>query len=122
LPLDVEGKAEYAMNFYRLELITHFRLEDELIFPFLALRETFLEECITNAILEHQQLRLLFLLLERGEYLEHNENKLGEILEKHIRDEEMKLFDKAQDIVMESELIEFQQKILEFRKFNFLKK
>lgn len=91
-----EAAARIARH-YALELVRHFREEEELVFPLLPLAPPELERVLA----EHQRIRSLVRRVAAGEPL-HGE--LGTLLEEHVRLEERIVFELVQESVPEAEL------------------
>lgn len=107
LPTDLQGKAEYAVKFYRDELIQHFEHE-EMMLPFLKDIDQHLDQLLDNMVNEHKTLHILFSeLLDQPDLLPKL-NALGQLLEKHIRAEERELFPLIQEIVDDETLTKVQ--------------
>ncbi len=91
LPADIEGKALYALNFYSNELIRHFADEEK---AFKLIKGTTDKiDSLTQAIVnEHKELHTLFETLKNKPPLPSHLDRLGKLLEIHIRKEERELF------------------------------
>ena len=96
LPLDIEGKASYALKFYNEELIGHFKDEEKI----LALVTGFngkLDQKIQTIIREHRELHSLFQSITGHSNLAELLDSIGKELEIHIRKEERELFPMIQE-------------------------
>ena len=105
-PKTLEGKISYAIPFYEKKLQPHFRQEEEKLFPFIKNRHQALDRLVDELLFERKELHLLFGKLKASK----NEavlNKIGELLEKHVRKEERQLFQKVQEIIPGEELQKF---------------
>jgi mannose-6-phosphate isomerase-like protein (cupin superfamily) len=87
---EVDGFAE----FFALDLVGHFRLEEERVFPLLAEMGVAPPELV-QALLEHQRIRAA---------ASRPDGALGELLESHIRLEERVLFETIQRVVPDERL------------------
>lgn len=90
------GEADGFATFFALDLVQHFRQEEETVFPLLA--EVGVEPPeLMQALLEHQRIRA---------GARRPDAALGELLEGHVRLEERVLFETIQRIVPEERLAE----------------
>ena len=104
LPKSIEGKRDYAIRFYDDELVKHFADEEEILFPVLKERVYELDKFVKELTEEHRIIEDYIKKLKLKEDIEINLDKLGNILENHIRKEERLFFPKIQDILNEEEL------------------
>lgn len=93
---------KYADWFYKNHLITHFKLEEMLIFPVLEADDPLIKQALD----EHQELHQLFKSTNTEDAL----HRIQEKLEKHIRFEERSLFVKIQENASEQEFANIQEK------------
>ena len=89
------GEAAGFAEFFALELVRHFREEEEIVFPLLA-RVGVEPPELLQALLEHQRIR--------GR-ADRPDAPLGELLERHVRLEERVLFETIQSTVPEELLV-----------------
>jgi iron-sulfur cluster repair protein YtfE (RIC family) len=94
-PIGAAGLRERAqefVDFYRADLIKHFRAEETVLFPLMretaAANATLLDELIT----QHQEITNAIAPLEAGLGLSKLLFDIGDLLERHIRKEERELF------------------------------
>jgi len=94
-PMGVTGLRERAqefVDFYRADLIKHFRAEETVLFPLMretaAANATLLDELIK----QHQEISSAIAPLEAGSGLSKLLFDIGDLLERHIRKEERELF------------------------------
>jgi len=106
LPADDEGKRTYTLLFYKTELVKHFRDEEEILFTFVSRQSALLTEETAMLIDEHKKLKNLMHQLSSTGNLVNVLDKIGMLLEKHIRFEERVYFQKVQEIFSEKELDE----------------
>ena len=105
-PTTIEGKMDYAISFYEKKLQPHFKLEEEVLFPFIKERDRELDNLVDELISERKRFGLLFTRLKESKK-EQVLNEVGELLEKHVRKEERQLFQKIQEIIPPGELQKF---------------
>jgi iron-sulfur cluster repair protein YtfE (RIC family) len=90
-----DGAAAF-LDFFGTEVISHFREEEELLFPLLVEVSEVVPRLLERVLLEHVQIHCLVRRLRRG--LENDALdaagmlEVGELLEAHIRFEERQLF------------------------------
>jgi len=94
-PMGVTGLRERAqefVDFYRADLIKHFRAEETVLFPLM--RETAAANAmlLDELIKQHQEITNAIAPLETGLGLSKLLFDLGDLLERHIRKEERELF------------------------------
>lgn len=104
MPADTEGKTEYTLNFYKTNLSKHFKDEEEILFPFVKGKDKALDSLIDEIISEHGKIESLVDLLKTKNSPEELLDKLGYLLESHIRKEERNLFVEIEKILSEDEL------------------
>jgi len=110
LPKDPIGKMNYAKELYINELDQHFREEEELVFPYLKNKDKEINELVTEILSEHKILKNSILTLNDNEQLIDELDKIGFLLEAHIRKEERVLFEKIPKVLSEEELEIIKQK------------
>jgi iron-sulfur cluster repair protein YtfE (RIC family) len=91
LPTDIEGKVQYAVQFYEGELLKHFE-EEEKMMDILTGIEPAMDEMIREIREEHIQLRKLFGGLTNNADTAAALDELGTSLDNHIRKEERQFF------------------------------
>ena len=94
-PMGAAGLRERAAEvvaFYETNLRTHFRAEEEVLFP--QLRELVPEsrQLVESLAVDHEQLRGMIEQIKSGAGLAKLVFDLGDLLERHIRKEERELF------------------------------
>ena len=99
LPNDIEGKAEYVKESWNNELKLHFENEEKILFPFVQGKNDALDNLISEIIDEHIKIKKLVKELDYSENKEETLNKLGVLLENHIRKEERILFPQTQTLL-----------------------
>lgn len=97
-------------EYYLSDILSHFKLEEELVFP---LYKQFMDDPEATALLEHilaehQEVREMVQSLDQlaGGELEERLTKLGEHIKGHIQKEERRLFELIQEQVPTDELVE----------------
>lgn len=96
LPLDVEGKAVYALDFYKNKLISHF-IAEEKILPLVKGLNLEIDVLISEILEEHDRFRSSFNAINKQNIMADHLDKLGKDLELHIRKEERQLFPLIQE-------------------------
>jgi iron-sulfur cluster repair protein YtfE (RIC family) len=116
LPKTLEAKVEYTKNFYKNDLSYHFYEEEKILYPSVKNKNKELDNLFNEIFSEHSEITSLIDALassdQQGEIL----NKLGFLLESHIRKEERKLFPAVQEVLTSAELGELYEKISDSRK------
>ncbi len=111
LPTDLIGKAKHVKVSWEKDLKPHFENEEQILFPFVKGKNSEIDILIDEVLAEHVKIKLLVDELDSTDNLESTLDKLGVLLEKHIRKEERVLFAKIQDI-FNLELDELEGKII----------
>lgn len=111
LPTDAEGKKEYYLEFYLKHLQPHLQLEERVLFPFVRGRHPELDSLLGELEQEHQQVQEQTGELRFADNLPDKLNRLGRLLEDHIRKEERDFFEKIQEELPEEELQELQRQV-----------
>jgi len=104
LPDTIDGKVEYTINFYKVELVKHFRQEEEILFPVAKGKDKKIDLLIDEIISEHRKIESLVDSLKSKNNYENVLDELGNLLELHIRKEERNLFPEIEKILSEKEL------------------
>lgn len=91
LPIAPAGKAAYAFKFYTDELIKHFAQEEE-AFALVKGGSEAVDLLLQTIIDEHQMLHHSFNTIKNDEALPEQLDKLGKLLEDHVRKEERTFF------------------------------
>ena len=91
LPADTRGKADYALNFYREQMVKHFEAEEKVLKIVTGINGQ-LDSLIETIFREHRQFHELFALVAAGSDDADNLDELGRALELHIRKEEREVF------------------------------
>ena len=96
LPLDVKGKAVYALDFYKNKLISHF-IAEEKILPLVKGLNLEIDGLISEILEEHDRFHSSFNAINTQDNMTDHLDKLGKDLEFHIRKEERQLFPLIQE-------------------------
>ena len=94
-PMGAEGMRERAqefLDFYRANLVAHFKAEEEVLFPLMREQVAGCGDMLDQLVRDHDQLRRAMPQLEAGTGLAKLIFDLGDLLERHIRKEERELF------------------------------
>ena len=91
LPADVEGKAVYALKFYKEELIKHFEEEEKALKLVTGINGA-LDLLVKTIFREHKELHALFKSITNHSNIIAHLDELGKALEIHVRKEERELF------------------------------
>ncbi len=94
-PMGAAGLRERAkefLEFYRGNLVAHFKAEEEVLFPLMREQLAGCGEMLDQLARDHAQLRQAMPQLEAGTGLAKLIFDLGDLLERHIRKEERELF------------------------------
>ena len=95
--IETDRIQKYAAWFFKHQLLPHFEMEEEHVFPLLGNDHEFVQQALT----EHRRLKELFRSTDKTE--EHL-RRIEEDLVGHIRFEERVLFNEIQDVATESQL------------------
>ena len=104
MPSTLDGKKEYAISFYKTELVKHFEDEEKILFPSVIKRNDEVDDLVEEAISEHRKIESLIDDLRRKNDVADLLDELGRLLENHIRKEERILFPKVEEILSDEEL------------------
>ena len=98
-PAEIQDKIDFALDFHKNELSSHFSEEKTKLFDQYQGRDNEIDELIEDLIKEREEIKLLFqeLKLKREEPIL---NKLGDLLEKHVRKEERQFFQLLQSKIL----------------------
>ena len=88
----LRARAKEFSEFYRAHLVSHFRAEEEVLYPLLRAAVSSSAALLDELIHQHEQLRQGIAQLEAGGSLAKLIFDLGDLLERHIRREERELF------------------------------
>ena len=94
-PMGAAGLRERAgeiLAFYHSNLIGHFRAEERVLFPMLRCAVPESAALIDQLMLDHEQIRAAMAQLKKETGLAKSIFDLGDLLERHIRQEERELF------------------------------
>jgi hemerythrin-like domain-containing protein len=94
-PAGAEGlrhRANEFRSFFESSLTSHFRAEEEVLFPFVESSLPEAREIIAALLEEHREIRRLSSLLAAEDRLSKFLFDAGDVLERHVRREERELF------------------------------
>jgi iron-sulfur cluster repair protein YtfE (RIC family) len=111
MPATLEAKKDYALTFYESELVKHFQDEENILFPAVKNKNAVVDRLIEEIISEHRKMESLVRELEKTKHLEDVLDVFGQLLEKHIRKEERKLFVEIEKVLTDDELKTISEKI-----------
>lgn len=98
--------AEGFLRFFRTESITHFREEEEVIFPLVALHERAptagINRVLNEHVVIHALVRELEAQMEDGEPVGETMLRLAELLKAHVRFEEDELFPLIEELAADT--------------------
>ncbi len=101
MPTDLAGKVDYAKNTWDSLIKQHVELEEKVLYPTLIIYAPSLSNLVNELKKEHDEIRDLFnnLILDI-----ESMDRLGKLIEQHVRKEERMLFQKAQELLTEEQL------------------
>jgi hemerythrin-like domain-containing protein len=111
LPTDLQGKIEYAQKEWRTRILPHFDSEDNILFPLVINHDESIDMLIAEIKQEHIELKVLFAAISEEPNAEELLNKIGQMLESHIRKEERLLFQKLQSVIDDEKLDIIEEKL-----------
>lgn len=97
LPISVEGKVNYATDFFENNLKEHFEKEEKVFTLVKSLHPIEIGRLVSELTDEHHELAKLFSEIGAKENPIETMNRLGELLSSHIRKEERNLFPLLQE-------------------------
>jgi iron-sulfur cluster repair protein YtfE (RIC family) len=92
LPVTVEGKVNYAVGFFEKNLKDHFEKEEKVFVLVKTMHPEEIGVLVSELTEEHHTLARLFSEIGSKENPMETMNRLGELLNNHIRKEERNLF------------------------------
>jgi hemerythrin-like domain-containing protein len=111
LPTDLQGKIEYAQKEWRTRILPHFDSEDNILFPLVINHDESIDMLIAEIKQEHIELKVLFAAISEEPNAKELLNKIGQMLESHIRKEERLLFQKLQSVIDDEKLDIIEKKL-----------
>ena len=111
MPSTLEGKKEYTISFYDIELVKHFEDEEKILFPSAVKSDDEIDSLVKEVISEHRKIESLINDLKKNYDVVGLLDELGRLLENHIRKEERNLFPKMEEKLSEKELIAIGEKL-----------
>jgi len=110
-PNSLEGKRQYTIQFYQVNLSNHFYEEENLLFPFVKGKDDSIDNLCDELINEHKIITQFIHSLEDKTDIEEKLDQLGILLTSHIRKEERELFLKIQHLFNDEDLLSLEQKL-----------
>jgi len=99
-PADLKKQIHSLQLFFERELLPHFYIEEEVLFPITASIEE-LKPIVTGLLAQHQKMREMFrhifVMTGDDDLLKKELADLGLLLESHVRTEERELFPKLEE-------------------------
>jgi iron-sulfur cluster repair protein YtfE (RIC family) len=106
---DLPGQSQAFLDFFHAETVSHFREEEEVVFP-LAVEDGRARELLVRALMEHLQIHALVSRLEvevrESRVTAESASEIATALEAHIRFEEGEVFPLLEEVVAEDQLSE----------------
>jgi iron-sulfur cluster repair protein YtfE (RIC family) len=118
LPNDIEGKKNYAVNFYENDLLHHFYLEENIILPAVKGRNREIDKLFEEIVNEHKSIAAAIESLKENIDIENKLDEIGILLQDHIRKEEQILFEKIQKELSENELLKLEEELHSYEDLN----
>jgi iron-sulfur cluster repair protein YtfE (RIC family) len=110
-PTDTEGKIQYLLSDYEEKLKPHFAAEENILFPAVKNLSPEISSLVDELVSEHREIFSLIEGVNAASDKKEQMNKIGVLLDQHIRKEERQLFELVQQIMNESELLELEKKL-----------
>ena len=110
-PTDTEGKIKFLFSDYEEKLKPHFAAEENILFPAVKNLSPGISSLVEELISEHRKIFSLIEEVNSTTDKKEQLNKIGVLLEQHIRKEERKLFELIQQTMGEKELVELEKKL-----------
>lgn len=104
LPNLPDQKAKYTIDFFYSDLIKHFRIEEDILYPFIKGLDRTLDEMFIEIISEHKKIEEYINKLKNNGEIVDIMDTLGKLLESHIRKEEKIVFPKIELVLGEEKL------------------
>ena len=107
-PTDLRKQLHSLRLFFERELLPHFKLEEEILFP-VAITIEELHDTVTGLLTQHQKMREMIDTISRSEVDNPDLKKVladfGILLESHVRTEERELFPKLEEAEKEGRVM-----------------
>lgn len=108
LPTSTTDKKLFTIKFFEENLIPHFKKEEEVLFPRSKKKNPLIKKLIIDLINQHKEISTLIDNLKGSSQPEIELDKLGKLLEAHIRKEERELFPMIQENLSDDELLKLE--------------
>jgi hemerythrin-like domain-containing protein len=101
MPVDLEGKVKYAQAAWEGLIKPHIELEERVLFVTISGKTSSFSDLLNELRNEHELMTSMF----KGLTPEIKQlDKLGQLIEQHVRKEERVLFQRVQELLTEEEL------------------
>lgn len=109
-PKDFQGRVAYVVTFFQEHLRSHFKAEEEILFPLILRHIPTAKDLITDLLGDHRLMEVIVQGFSRKGFAPSQErlHEFGRTLEAHIRKEERKLFPLFEEQASEGVLSEAQ--------------
>jgi len=114
LPEDDDSKLKFTLSTFNEELYPHFICEETILIPFIKNKDQLIDSLSNEIIEEHKKIYEIIDNLKMYNNISYNLNRLGIILESHIRKEERIWFEEIQTKFSTQELKELEIEINSF--------
>ncbi len=104
LPKTLEDKKSYTIKFFKDNLVPHFQKEEDILFPISKNKNENIDKQIDELIDQHKKIYSIIDKLEVSDSVQKDLDKLGKLLESHIRKEERELFQMVQEALSAADL------------------
>jgi len=113
---DIHWQAEYITRFFDEQLETHFRCEEQIVFPVSIEYVPDQQRTVESLLDQHRQMRTLveYFRHPTGPVLASKIQEFGRILEQHIRIEEREFFPQCEDHIPEDVLRDMEARMKKF--------
>ncbi|HVO73091.1 MAG TPA: hemerythrin domain-containing protein [Ignavibacteriaceae bacterium] len=110
-PGTLEGKKEFAIKFYRENLIPHFHEEENLLYLFVKGKNSSIDALFAEILNEHKIIEGIINSLKDNSDIEESLDRLGNLLISHIRKEERELFPMIENEFNEEDLLSLESEL-----------
>ncbi len=111
LPVLLEAKRQYMMEFVKEELRGHFQEEESVLFPFVKESAPEMNTLIDELIADHRAMEIILHHVETESDVASYLDEMGRLLETHIRKEERILFQQIQDKLTALQFHELEERL-----------
>ena len=111
MPESITGKMQYLHQHFVMQMMDHFEKEEAILFPFISGRTAELDEMVEELKNEHIEITHHINALPAVADPESAMDKIGHLIERHIRKEERRLFELVQEHFSSKELEELGKRL-----------